>query len=155
MQPWLHPDAVSHSQRLLDSFEHWFKEPLIERTGTAQNQAEALFHAPFALVSHGPEADPILNYGNRTALELWGMNWQILVQTPSRLTAEAVHRSTREKILRETSLHGFIRGYEGIRIARSGLRFRIEETTLWNILDSRKQPMGQAAFFPRWTILAD
>ncbi len=155
MQPWLHADVVSHSQRLLDSFERWLKEPLIERGGSPRKQAEALFHAPFALISHGSEADPILNYGNRTALELWGLDWQTLLQTPSRLTAAAAHRSTRKKILHETSLHGFIRGYEGIRVARNGQRFRIEETTLWNVIDKHNKPMGQAAFFPRWTMLAD
>lgn len=155
MQPWRHPGVVSHNQRLLDSFEHWLKEPLIERVGSAQNQAELLFHAPFALISHGCEADPILNYANRTALELWGLDWQTLIKTPSRLTAEAAQRSTREHVLHETSRHGYIRGYEGIRIARGELRFRIEETTLWTILDSHNHLLGQAACFPLWTMLGD
>ncbi|MEZ6067919.1 MAG: MEKHLA domain-containing protein [Planctomycetaceae bacterium] len=33
--------------------------------------AEALFEAPFVVVAHGTEADPILDYANRQALELW------------------------------------------------------------------------------------
>jgi len=33
---------------------------------------QALFEAPFVLISHGTEEDPILNYGNRLALWLCG-----------------------------------------------------------------------------------
>jgi len=32
-----------------------------------------MFEAPFVLISHGTEDDPILNYGNRVALWLWQM----------------------------------------------------------------------------------
>ena len=48
-------------------------------------QAHALFQSPFAVVSHGMEEDPLLNYGNQVALELWELTWEQLVKTPSRL----------------------------------------------------------------------
>ena len=58
-------------QLLLDSFARLLGRELIARAGTAAEQAERLFQAPFVVVSHGTEADPILNYGNAAALALW------------------------------------------------------------------------------------
>jgi MEKHLA domain len=54
--------------------------------------AEELFAAPFVIVSHDTQADPVLNYGNRAALTLWEMSWEELTRTPSRLTVEPVAR---------------------------------------------------------------
>jgi hypothetical protein len=36
--------------------------------------AQFLFEAPFVVVSHGIEANPILNYGNKKALTLWELD---------------------------------------------------------------------------------
>ena len=58
---WSHPLVVVWSQFLLDSFHRWTGRDLLIRTGTLEEQAQALFAAPFVMVSHGIEADPILN----------------------------------------------------------------------------------------------
>jgi hypothetical protein len=112
--------------------------------------AEALFHAPFVLVSHGTEVDPVLNYGNRAALTRWEMSWAELTHTPSRLTAEPVAREERARLLAEVTRHGHIANYAGVRIAKSGQRFRIRDAVVWNLLDEAGTPCGQAARFDRW-----
>ena len=149
-QPWLLHDWVFHSQILLDSYRHWVGTDLLPRAGSAEDQAEALFEAPFVVVSHGVEADPILNYGNRTALGLWHITIDQLRQTPSRLTAEPLHREERARLLERTSRQGFVDDYQGIRIATTGQRFLIRQATVWNLRTSQGGRVGQAATFSHW-----
>jgi hypothetical protein len=103
------------------------------------------------VVSHGTEADPILNYGNRTALDLWEMTWEQLTKTPSRLTAEPVNRAERERMLEQARLRGFIDTYRGVRVSGTGRRFLVNNAVIWNVLDERRERIGQAATFSRWT----
>ncbi len=105
------------------------------------------------MVSHGTEADPVLNYGNAAALALWEMSWDELTRTPSRLTAEAPNREERARLLGAVTQHGFIDDYSGIRISKTGRRFRIAQATVWNLLSETGQPCGQAAMFARWELL--
>ena len=58
---------TAHVQWLLDSFARLLGRELMARAGSVEEQAERLLHAPFVVVSHGTEADPILNYGNASA----------------------------------------------------------------------------------------
>jgi MEKHLA domain len=115
--------------------------------------AECLYQAPFVLVAHGTEADPVLNYGNATALSLWEMDWAAFTSTPSRMTAEAPDRAERTRLLDEVTKHGFIRNYTGVRISSTGRRFRITEALVWNVADGAGRPAGQAATFSHWTFL--
>lgn len=136
---------------LLDSFARLLGRELVPREGSTQEQAERLFHAPFVVVSHGTEADPVLNYGNAAALALWDMDPDTLARTPSRLTAEPMHREERARLLDRTRRHGFVDDYSGIRISRSGSRFRIERAIVWNLVDAAGGHRGQAATFDSWT----
>jgi hypothetical protein len=144
---------VRHTQVLLDSFRHWLKRDLISRDGSFVDQARRLFEAPFVVVSHGTQRDPILNYGNRTALTLWELDVESLRQTPSRLTAEPVHRDERARLLERTTRDGYVDDYSGIRISGTGKRFRIDRAIVWNLLDGRGNYAGQAATFSTWTPL--
>jgi hypothetical protein len=145
--------VVEHVQILLDSFARLLGRELISRAGSADEQGERLFQAPFVVVSHGTEADPILNYGNATALGLWEMTAEELRRTPSRLTAEPVHRDERARLLERTRRDGYVDDYAGIRISKTGKRFRIEQAIVWNLTDSTGVHRGQAATFDRWTPL--
>jgi hypothetical protein len=138
---WIH-----RTQVLLDSFEHWLHRPLYDRRGTPAEQSRALYFAPQVVVAHGLEDDPILNYGNQAALELWEMDLSTLLQTPSRVTAEPAERATRQQMLERTHRHGFIDDYCGVRISRTGRRFLIRNAIVWNLLDHGR-PAGQAATF--------
>jgi hypothetical protein len=145
------PDTVAHAQLLLDSFARLVGRELIDRSGTLPEQAERLYRSPIVVVSHGTETDPVLNYGNATALALWEMDWSEFTRTPSRLTAEPMHRDERARLLDRTRERGFVDDYSGIRISRSGRRFRIEQAIVWNVIDAAGAPRGQAATFDRWT----
>lgn len=149
--PWQSEQIVRHSQMLLSSFHHWTDKSLIQSAGSEVATAQALFEADFVLVSHGVEADPILNYGNQAALSLWQMNWAELTSTPSRLTAEPMARAERDRLLTQAKQQGYISNYRGIRISSTGKRFYIENATIWNVVDEQNKNYGQAATFGYWS----
>lgn len=152
--PASEPDPVrtwcEQSGRILDNYRRWLGRELIPRDGSAEDQARRLFDAPFVVLSSGNEADPLLNYGNRTALELWETTWDELRGLPGRLTAEPVERPVREAFLQRVRENGYISDYSGIRISRKGRRFRIAAATIWNLVDADGRFVGQAATFPEW-----
>jgi MEKHLA domain len=151
--PWQQPDVMAHSQRLLTSFAHWTGRPLIE--AAPESVTQKLFEASFVLVSHGPQADPIFNYGNQVALDLWEFDWDSFRQLPSRRSAEPITQAERDQLLATAQSQGYIRDYQGVRISRSGRRFWIEDVILWTVFDAQQQPCGQAAMFERWRFLTD
>jgi 2-methylisocitrate lyase-like PEP mutase family enzyme len=150
-EPWTSPAAVVHARHLLDSFARLLGRELLPRGGAPEEEAARLFAAPIVVVSHGTQADPVLNYGNARALDLWEMSWEELTKTPSRLTAEPVHRDERARLLDRTRRQGFVDDYAGIRISSSGRRFRIEQAIVWNVTGPGGEHVGQAATFDRWT----
>lgn len=152
---WAHPSVVVWTQHLLDSFHHWTGRELLGRSGSITDQTQALFDAPFVVVSHGVDPDPILNYGNRAALELWDMTWEQLTQTPSRHTAELMNQGERAAMLRLTDQQGYFEGYRGVRISSTGRRFLVENATVWNILNPSGHRIGQAATFSHWSFLTE
>lgn len=135
---------------MLNSYARLLGKELIERTGNDQEDSERLFHAPFVVVAHGTESDPILNYGNQTALNLWDISLDAFLRMPSRLTAEPVHRDERARLLERTTRDGFVDDYRGIRISSSGKRFLISQAVVWNISDENGVRIGQAATFADW-----
>jgi hypothetical protein len=154
LSPWKLKAIAQHSLRLCRSFHYWTGKSLIEVCGPLAEQAQALFAAPFVVVSHGTEPDPILNYGNRQALELWEMDWDHFTATPSRCTAEPVEQSDRERLLAQAKSQGFISNYQGVRISSSGRRFSIQNVIIWDVLDEEERCCGQAATFHEWQFLS-
>ena len=156
--PWKTPQVLQHSQRLLESFHHWTGRSLLSNSADLsvssleplESLVQNLFEAPFVVVSHGTEADPIFNYGNRQALTLWELDWQSFTQMPSRQSATPVEREAREKFLVEAKQEGYIQNYRGIRTSSTGRQFWIENVILWNVLDDQQQLCGQAAMFAKW-----
>lgn len=157
----LQPQIISWTQVLLDNFEQLLGYELISRDGNEAEQAKALFQADFVVVSHGTQADPVLNYGNQTALNLWVMDWHGFTQTPSRLTAEPVNRAQRAKMLAQAQTQGYIDDYSGVRVASNGQRFFIQQAIIWNLSDHQTnksepksgQKLGQAATFSQWQLM--
>ena len=166
MKPiWQTDFVVAQTACLARSLRHWTGRELLPKSSGFSVQRSALqnaeplrfaqkvFEAPFVVVSHGMEADPVLNYGNAAALALWEMSWEELTRTPSRLTAEAPNREKRAKLLEAVTRRGFIDDYSGVRISKSGRRFRISRATVWNLLAVDGKPCGQAAMFNRWEFI--
>ena len=151
---WQNESAVAQAQFIARSLKHWTGRNLLAGPETgAPAFAEKIFRAPFVLVAHGTQTDPILNYGNAAALALWEMSWDELTRTPSRLTAEVPNREERARLLAAVTANGFIDDYSGIRISKTGRRFRIAQATVWNLLDERGNYSGQAALFSRWEFI--
>jgi hypothetical protein len=150
---WSRPAWIARAGLLLDSFRRRLGRELIERSGDAVEDARRLFEAPQVVVSHGTESDPILNYGNRAALDLWETDVVQFTQMPSRLTAEAPERDERARLLERTARDGYVDDYRGVRITSTGRRFLIEQAIVWNVDDDAGTKLGQAATFDRWTFL--
>jgi len=150
---WQTAAVVAHLQTVARSLKHFTQRELVPGNCPPAELAAKVFHAPFVLVSHGTEADPVLNYGNAAALALWELSWAELTHTPSRLTAEAPNREERARLLAAVAARGFIDDYSGIRISKTGRRFRIAQATVWNVVDDQGQGCGQAAMFSQWEFL--
>lgn len=150
---WERPELVRHAGDLVRSFHQLVGRDLLPPDATPADLAAMLRDAPFVVLSHGLEADPVLNYGNRAALALWEMDFAELTRMPSRTTAEPMLREERERLLAVAAAKGYIDDYAGVRISASGRRFRIENAIIWNVQDASGAPLGQAATFDRWTFL--
>ncbi|MCC8999579.1 MAG: MEKHLA domain-containing protein [Candidatus Contendobacter sp.] len=146
---------VEHAERLRNSFHDLTGRDLIDPALSPDDAAEALFHAPFVVLSHNAALDPLLTYGNQTALKLFALSWEQLIQMPSRLTAEVPNQAERARLLAEVTHRGFIDDYSGIRIARTGQRFLIQQATVWNLSNDQSHLCGQAAIFREWHPLED
>ncbi len=151
--PWQTEAITAHSEVLVRSLKHWTGRDLLPGITAPAELAEGLYHAPFVLVSHGTEADPVLNYGNAAALALWELSWTEFTRTPSRFTAEAPNREERARLLATVTAQGYIDDYSGVRISQNGRRFRIAQATVWNLLTREGNHCGQAAMFSRWEFL--
>lgn len=133
-----------------NSYRHWTGRHLLDPAVDGADAVAALNQAPYAVVSHGTEADPIFNYANRTALQLFAMSWEAFTALPSRLSAEPMVQEERDRLLERVGTQGYIDDYSGIRVSSSGKRFLIRNATVWNLLDEMGQPYGQAALLQDW-----
>jgi hypothetical protein len=150
--PWQQEAIARHSQRLLHSYQHWTGTSVLNVSGTSEEIAQALFEAPFVLVSHGIQADPIFNYGNRKALQLWELSWEEFTKMPSRKSAEKIVQEERDRLLAEAASKGFS-NFSGVRITSTGKRFQIEDGILWNLIDEQNQRCGQASVFSKYKFI--
>jgi hypothetical protein len=112
-------------------------------------------HAPFAVLAHSTAADPIFIYANQAAQACFEYHWDEFTTLPSRLSAEAPNRTERQALLDAVARHGFMSGYRGERIAKSGRRFWIEQGTVWQLTDRDGVTHGQAATFASWQDISD
>jgi MEKHLA domain len=119
---WTDPQIIYWTGILLDSYCQLIGKDLIDRNQSPNIQAEMLYQVPFVVVSHGIETDPVLNYGNQIALDLWEMDWTMFTQTLSRSTAEPANQAAREVMMAQVLRQGFVENYCGVRISSDGLR---------------------------------
>ncbi|VVB49090.1 MEKHLA domain-containing protein [Beijerinckiaceae bacterium RH AL1] len=106
--------------------------------------------APFGLLAHDTQPDPCFIYANLAALSCFEYPDDELIGMPSRLTAEPPDRDERQRLLDAVAHDGFVDGYRGLRIAKSGRRFWIEDVTVWMLVDAAGTTQGQAAVYRRW-----
>ena len=106
--------------------------------------------APACVLAHNTEPDPRFIYANKAAQALLEYSWDEIVALPSRFSAEAPNRAERQRLLDAVARDGFATGYSGVRIAKSGRRFRIDDGLLWELRDAHGALHGVAAAFARW-----
>lgn len=106
-------------------------------------------HAPFAVLAHDASPDPRFIYANRAAQARFGYEADEIVGLPSRFSAEAPDRAERQALLDAVAQHGFTRDYRGLRVAKGGRRFWIEEAVIWQ-LEREGAMVGIAATFSKW-----
>ena len=137
-------------EALLASHATLLRESLVPAHVRAAEACAWLYeHAPFAVLAHDTQADPHFVYANLHAQRCFERPWHEFVGMPSRLSAEAPDRAERAAALAQVAECGFTRDYHGVRVARSGRRFRIEDCALWNVRDASGARIGQAATFRR------
>lgn len=141
---------VRQTRLILASHRHWLGKELWPEDKPDDILVQEVFFAPFVLCSSGIEPDPVLNYGNQKALDLWEMDWAAFTRTPGRYTAEPVEQKDRQFFLETVKKQGYVDNYRGIRISKTGRRFEIEKATVWNLMDEKAQYAGQAATFSKW-----
>lgn len=146
-------DLESHCRLLLESYQGLLGKPLLN-LNPQLSLRQQLDAADFVLLSHTKDSDPLFNYGNRLALQLFELSWEALLQMPSRLSAEPVNQQQRALLLAEVSAKGFIENYTGVRISKTGKRFEIHNAVVWNLYDQQHHFYGQAACFNQWTFLS-
>ncbi len=93
--------------------------------------------ASYCVLAHNTDADPRFIYAtgrhlcDRSAQRCFEYSWDEFVGLPSRPSAEAPDRDERQRLLDTVGRHGFTTGYTGLRVGKSGRRFRIEGGIVW------------------------
>ncbi|TQM00451.1 PAS domain S-box-containing protein [Actinoallomurus bryophytorum] len=145
------PDDVAFAELLAASHERVVGTRILPEGLAGAEAARWLYgEAPFGLLAHDTSADPAFVYANATAQKCFEYSWEEFAGMPSRLSAEADNRDKRQEFMDGVLRQGYVSGYRGVRIAKSGRRFWIEDTTVWNLLDRDGGLRGQAALIRGW-----
>ena len=141
---------------LAGSYLRLIGQSLVPEGMTTGQSAEWLYRdASFGVLAHNTASDPVFVYGNEAVQRLFEYSWEELTVLPSRLSAEAPERNERERFLEQVRRDGFVAGYSGIRVTKSGRRFRIDNATVWQLTDANGAYHGQAAMLPQASDLRD
>lgn len=91
--------------------------------------------------------DPVFNYANKAALDLFECTWDELMGVPSSQSAEpdSTEQSARSKILQQVTEKGYVDDYEGWRKSLKGTRFKIKNVCVFNIDAPSGETQGQGA----------
>ena len=132
---------------LTDSYARLVGTPLVP----SGKDAHWLYHeARFAVVAHGTDHDPKFIYTNKAAQTCFEYSYEEFLALPSRLSAEPTDRVERQTLLDKVARDGLLSGYRGLRVAKSGRRFIIEDGVVWELIDGKGLRHGQAATFRSW-----
>lgn len=130
---------------LISSYQRVVGKPLVPDTC---DQDWLYNDAPFAVVAHNCDPDPVFMYANMAAQRCFEYDWSEFISLPSRLSAEPVNRADRQALLDRVTKEGYVSGYSGVRIAKSGRRFVIDKGCVWQLTGQDGTYHGQAAIFP-------
>jgi hypothetical protein len=136
---------------LAGSYSRLVGAPLVPFEQDSQVAARWLYEeAPYCVLAHNADPDPIFIYGNKAAQRCFEYTWEELTTLRSRFSAEEQDREERQRLLDLVKRQGFATGYRGVRIAKSGRRFWIDDAVVWQLVDEIGVLHGQAAIFRQW-----
>lgn len=145
------PPALELGGLIIESHRRLVGADLAPPELAEAEQARWLYEdAPFCVLAHNGAADPVFIYANRAAQRCFEYGWEEFLRLPSRFSAEAPNRAERQRLLDTVARDGFAAGYKGLRVAKSGRRFWIEQGVVWQLTDAHGMARGQAASFPIW-----
>lgn len=136
--------ALETADLLCLSFKRLTGKPLLT---SGADLGQRLYEAPFAVLAHDTQPDPIFFYANLAAQKVFEITWDEIVTLPSRVSAEAPNQTERARLLEEVKRNGFISNYSGVRISKTGRRFLVQNATVWNLTNNDGVYCGQAATF--------
>ena len=131
------------------SYRHWLGQPLPHPADLPEADVFAWLHerAPYALLAHGSESDPLFCYVNEQALRCFGYPRDEFIGMPSRFSASPKDRDERQRLMEAVGRQGYASGYEGWRVDKAGEAFQIHAGVVWNLVDAEGIRLGQAALF--------
>ncbi|GAC1038041.1 MEKHLA domain-containing protein [Pseudomonas sp. No.117] len=131
------------------SYRHWLGQSLPRPPGLPQAEALTWLHerAPYALLAHGNESDPLFCYANEQASRCFGYPHAEFIGMPSRFSASPKDRDERQRLMEAVGRQGYASGYEGWRVDKAGEAFQIHAGVVWNLIDVEGARLGQAALF--------
>lgn len=142
------PDSVAWIARageILAAYRTRLGVDLVPRSGDAAEDARRLFELPRAVLAHDAQASPRLDWANRAAGVAFDAAPDRLVGLPSVETAPPDAIADRRRLFDALARRGFVTGYSGVRISRTGRRFVIEDVTIFPVADAAGRPAGHAA----------
>jgi hypothetical protein len=152
MNVWEDSEIIAHTRLLADCHTFWTGKKIFPDLDDIQ-LARWMYHAPFVVVSHGNEADPVFTYANIQAQSLWNLSWKEFTSLPSRKSAEPVEEITRQALMEEGRKKGVVFLNSGIRISKEGKRFYIKDVVLFNLFTNATPFLGQGAIYERWEFI--
>ncbi|GJP68573.1 hypothetical protein CLOP_g25254 [Closterium sp. NIES-67] len=150
--PYTNADIIMHSLELIDSYYRATGRPMFDKAVEVAEAAKELWSAPFLVMSHGTEDDPIFNYGNESALRAFESTWADFTALPSRYSSADPDSPARKELLHQAEegpkdLKGLV------RVSTKGTKFEIDDGVLWTLVATDGERFGQAAVIREWHLL--
>jgi PAS domain S-box-containing protein len=143
----LNPNDPEFFELLTGSFRRLVGRALVPK----ERGPEWLYSdAPFVVLAHNTAPSPVFVYANGAAQRRFGYSWSEFVKLESRLSAGPSERGERQALLDAVAQNGYMAGYRGLRVTKSGSRFWMENGVVWQLRDENGQDFGQAATFSEW-----
>ncbi|KRA82940.1 MEKHLA domain-containing protein [Altererythrobacter sp. Root672] len=140
--------AGSRLPLIAESFARIAGKPLVDPASGGIE--EAMWLAPRVIMAQGIDAVPRIFYANRLALDLYEMTASAFIGMPSHLCAEPIRRAELLRMFARLDKDDWIEGFNGVRVASSGRRFKVDTALTWNVIDEHGTRVAQAASYAEW-----
>ncbi|TVU59214.1 MEKHLA domain-containing protein [Vibrio atlanticus] len=141
-------DYVKQVKIISHNYNRIFGKQLYRENNSDLEIFYEVWNSHFAIVSHGTEINPLFNFANKKALEIFELNYLDFIGLPSIQTADALAAEDRIMLLNDVNRHGFVKNYSGIRVSAKGKKFQICDAVIFNLFDFEYNYHGQAAIIP-------